>query len=112
MPVELEAGAEQEAWGLESIREAKGISLEEIATETRLKVATLRAIETADFRALPGGIYSVSYIRQYARAIGVDETNLVSFYRKQCSSGTPREEEETCQRVRQLLQTRPPLRAL
>jgi len=46
-----------------------------------LKVSTLRAIETGDFDALPGGVYNISYIRQLARAIGADEAGLVQFYR-------------------------------
>ena len=94
-----------DAWCLESIRKAKGISLDEIATETKLKLPTLRAIETGDFRALPGGLYNVSFIRQYARAIGVDEAPLVQSYQAKCSSVA---QEETCQPVLQLLQARPP----
>ena len=62
-----------EGWGVESIRKAKGISLEEISNDTKLKIRTLRAIEAGNFDELPGGIYNISYIRQYARAIGVDE---------------------------------------
>jgi len=70
-----------EGWGFESIRKAKGISLEEISNDTKLKIRTLRAIEAGNFDELPGGIYNISYIRQYARAIGVDEAGLVQFYR-------------------------------
>lgn len=104
MPVELHSASD--TWCVESIRTSKGISLEEIAMDTKLKLSTLRAIETGDFGSLPGGIYSVSYIRQYARAIGADEASLVEFYQ----SAT--HQEESCQQVRQLLQTRPPRRAL
>ena len=32
----------------------------------------LRAIEAGEFQKLPGGVYSTSYIRQYARAIEFD----------------------------------------
>jgi cytoskeletal protein RodZ len=99
-----------DAWCVESIRKAKGISLDEIATETKLKLATLQAIEAGDFHSLPGGIYNVSFIRQYARAIGVDEARLVQSYHARFSSVT--QEEETCQPVLQLLQARPPQRAL
>jgi cytoskeleton protein RodZ len=75
-----------EGWCVESMRKAKGISLEEISNETKLKVTTLRAIETGNFAELPGGIYAVSYIRQFARAIGADEGDLVQFYRARYSS--------------------------
>ncbi len=67
-------------WSLASIRQTSGISLEEIARNTKLKVTTLKAIEDANFDVLPGGIYNISYIRQYARAIGVDESALVKMY--------------------------------
>lgn len=69
-----------DTWSVESIRRTSGISLEEIARHTKLKITTLQAIEEARFDALPGGIYNISYIRQYARAIGVDEEVLVKMY--------------------------------
>jgi cytoskeletal protein RodZ len=72
-------------WSVASIRQTKGISLEEIALDTKLKVTTLKAIEDGNFDVLPGGIYNVSYIRQYARAIGADESSLVQIYRSKCS---------------------------
>jgi hypothetical protein len=68
------------SWSVASIRQTSGISLEEIARNTKLKVTTLKAIEDANFDVLPGGIYNISYIRQYARAIGADEGNLVKLY--------------------------------
>ena len=67
-------------WTVASIRQTNGISLEEIARNTKLTVTTLKAIEDANFDVLPGGIYNISYIRQYARAIGADEGNLVKLY--------------------------------
>jgi cytoskeleton protein RodZ len=68
-------------WSVASIRQTNGISLEEIARNTKLKITTLKAIEDANFDVLPGGIYNISYIRQYARAIGADEGALVKMYR-------------------------------
>lgn len=69
------------SWTVASIRETNGISLEEISRHTKLKITTLKAIEDAKFDLLPGGIYNISYIRQYARAIGADEGALVNMYR-------------------------------
>ncbi len=78
-----------ESWSVASIRQTNGISLEEIARNTKLKITTLKAIEDANFDVLPGGIYNISYIRQYARAIGADETVLLKLYQTlrpgQCS---------------------------
>ncbi len=70
-----------DGWSVAAIRNTKGISLEEIAHNTKLKVSTLKAIEDGEFDVLPGGIYNISYIRQYARAIGADEGSLVELYR-------------------------------
>ena len=72
------------SWSVASIRQTRGISLEEIARNTKLKVTTLKAIEDANFDLLPGGIYNISYIRQYARAIGADEGSLVRQYQALC----------------------------
>jgi cytoskeletal protein RodZ len=72
-----------ERWRVADIRQTKGISLEQISNLTKLRVSTLKAIEDGDFNALPGGIYNISYIRQYARAIDADETYLLHLYRLQ-----------------------------
>jgi cytoskeleton protein RodZ len=72
-----------ERWRVADIRQTKGISLEQISDLTKLRVSTLKAIEDGDFDALPGGIYNISYIRQYARAIDADESYLLHLYRLQ-----------------------------
>ncbi len=61
-------------------RREQGISLDEIANTTKISIRSLRAIEEGDFKKLPGGIYNTSYIRQYARAVDVDEYELVAVY--------------------------------
>jgi len=75
------AASPLEGWYPASIRNTKGISLEEISQNTKIKVSTLQALEEGEFDRLPGGIYNISYIRQYARAIGADEGSLVEWYR-------------------------------
>ena len=67
--------------GLATIRRNRGISLEQIAETTKINIRSLKAIEGGDFKKLPGGIYNTSYIRQYARAIDFDESELLAFYR-------------------------------
>ena len=69
-----------QSWSVASIREISGVSLEEIARNTKLRVTTLKAIEDAHFDELPGGIYNISYIRQYARAIGADAVLAASVF--------------------------------
>jgi cytoskeleton protein RodZ len=74
-------------------RRERGISLHQIASDTKISVRSLQAIEEGDFRKLPGGIYNTSYIRQYARAIEVDEFELVAVYKE--SIGAPSNPSET-----------------
>jgi cytoskeletal protein RodZ len=50
-----------------------------------LSVRQLEAIETGDFGRLPGGIYNISYIRQYAQAIQFEASELIAFYQDACA---------------------------
>jgi cytoskeletal protein RodZ len=65
---------------LPGLRETKGISLREIAETTKISLRFLQAIEDGEFAKLPGGIYNTSYIRQYARAIDFEESELLACY--------------------------------
>ncbi len=57
---------------LKHAREARGLSLGQIAKATKISVSTLEAIERDDVRKLPGGIFGRSMVRSYALAVGVD----------------------------------------
>jgi cytoskeletal protein RodZ len=59
---------EKSVLGLATVRRNRGITLQQISDATKIGVRALEAIETGDFRRLPGGIYATSYIRQYAAA--------------------------------------------
>ena len=65
---------------LKTHRERSGITLERVATVTRIRLHFLRAIEAEEFAELPGGVYDTNYIRQYARAVGYDEAELLHYY--------------------------------
>jgi cytoskeletal protein RodZ len=65
---------------LSKLRRTKGISLEEIAERTKISLRFLHAIEAEEFEKLPGGIFNTSYLRQYAEAIGFDESMLLAHY--------------------------------
>ena len=74
---------------LATIRENRGISLQQIAASTKISVRSLEAIEQGEFGKLPGGIYSTSYIRQYARAIDYDEGEILEIYRRAMNIAEP-----------------------
>jgi cytoskeletal protein RodZ len=58
----------------------RGVSLEEISSATKISIRFLEAIEREDFSKLPGGIFSRSFIRSYARFLGLDEERAVAEY--------------------------------
>jgi cytoskeletal protein RodZ len=66
--------------GLATIRRNRSVSLEQISASTKISVRLLKAIECGEFKKLPGGIYNTNYIRQYARAIDFDESELLAYY--------------------------------
>jgi cytoskeleton protein RodZ len=63
---------------LKAEREARGIRLEDIAKQTRVSVRLLGAIESERFDLLPGGVFNISFIRQYCRHVGLDEDTVVA----------------------------------
>jgi|SwirhisoilCB2_FD_contig_31_2208309_length_449_multi_4_in_0_out_0_1 cytoskeletal protein RodZ len=67
--------------GLQEIRRCKGVSLGEIAESTKISTMFLQAIESEEFKKLPGGVFDRNYLRQYAAAIGFDEAELMERYR-------------------------------
>jgi cytoskeletal protein RodZ len=75
------------ALGLPQHRGRKGLSLEQIAESTKISIRFLRAIEAEDFSTLPGGIFSTSYIRQYARAVEFDADRLLACYSDSIGEG-------------------------
>ena len=76
-------------------RRKRGVSLEQISNTTKIGMRALRAIEAGEFQKLPGGVYSTSYIRQYAKAIGVDEAQILAIYHS-CMGIKP-EPEDVCE---------------
>jgi len=67
---------------LAQIRSNRGISLQEIARSTKITLRYLEAIERGEFEKLPGGVYAMNYVRQYARVVDFDEGMLAEHCRK------------------------------
>ena len=57
---------------LRAAREAKQISLREIAETTKISVSALEALEENDVAQLPGGIFTRAFVRSYAAEVGLD----------------------------------------
>lgn len=61
---------------LREAREAAGLSLEEIATSTRIPTRHLESLETGDFSRLPAPTYTIGFAKNYAGAVGLDRAEI------------------------------------
>lgn len=61
---------------LRAAREAAGLSLEEIATSTRIPTRHLESLETSDFSRLPAPTYTIGFAKNYAGAVGLDRGEI------------------------------------
>ena len=66
----------------------RGISLEEIMATTKISRRLLQALEDEQFELLPGGIFNKSYVRSYAKCVGINEEEAVAEY-LQAAKETP-----------------------
>ena len=74
-------------------REQQGITLADIADATRIGTRFLKAIETDNFSTLPGGIFTRSFIRAYAKHVHMNEDEAIALYLQQVSEPTGDQQE-------------------
>ncbi len=86
-----EAPAQFERVGdrLRAAREAKGLSVEQVAAETRIPFRHLETIEAGNFAALPSRTYAIGFSRTYARTLGLDEREVIDQVRAELAEGDP-----------------------
>jgi transcriptional regulator with XRE-family HTH domain len=73
---------------LRRAREARGMSLDDVAGQTRIPMRHLQHIENEDWDALPAPTYAIGFARNYANAVGLDGPAIASELRD--SIGGPR----------------------
>ena len=59
-------------------RELRGVDLRDIAEATKISVRFLQALEQDRVDVLPGGIFPRSFVRQYAKHLGLDPDRMVT----------------------------------
>lgn len=70
-------------------REAMGLSLDDVATKTRVPIRHLRNIDNGDWDSLPAVTYSVGFVRSYANVVGLNGTQMGAELREQLGGGQP-----------------------
>ena len=61
---------------LRAAREGLGLSLDDVATTTRIPTRHLTSLETGDFSKLPAPTYSIGFAKSYAGAVGLDRNEI------------------------------------
>ena len=86
--------SEREAFGpnLRRIRIQRGVTLEQIAASTKVNAALWAGLERNDFSRWPAGIYARGFVRDYARAVGVDVESTVDAFCRYFPQGDRRAE--------------------
>jgi cytoskeletal protein RodZ len=74
---------------LRAAREEKGLSLEDLATQTRIPRRHLESLETADWERLPAPTYTLGFAKSYASAVGLDRTAIAEQLRAEMGGTRP-----------------------
>lgn len=84
--------SERETFGprMRRERERRGISLETIATVTNVSVELWEGFERNDLSRWPKGLFARSFVRNYAKAVGLDPVEVVEDFCRLFSLGDRR----------------------
>ena len=74
---------------LREAREASGMSIEDIAAQTRIPTRHLASLEASDWDKLPAATYSIGFAKNYAGAIGLDRNEIGEQLRAEMGGARP-----------------------
>ncbi len=77
---------------LRQAREERGISISEVAEQTRISPHYLESIERDDYKPLPGGIFNRGFVKSYAKYVDIDESEALADYASLISTNQSTEE--------------------
>jgi cytoskeletal protein RodZ len=75
-------------------RKRQGLSLDQIASQTRIQQQHLQALEEEDFASLPAKVFTKGFVRSYARSLGLDEEEALQLFLTSSSSFYERTQQE------------------
>ena len=73
---------------LTAARERKGVDLVRAERETKIRVRYLSALESGDYRDLPGAVYTKGFLRNYAIYLGLDPDDVLRQWRRERGEAT------------------------
>lgn len=72
----VEAGVPTVGEQLRAAREKMGVTLEDVAAQTRIPQRHLESIESAEWDKLPAPTYTIGFAKSYAGAVGLDRNEI------------------------------------
>lgn len=76
---------------LAGVREAAGVTLDQLAVRTHIKAAYLKAIEDLDLDLLPNRAFALGFVKTYAEALGLNPADVVARFKSDAGLGAPLE---------------------
>ncbi len=101
-PWETKGEGESASFGtwLRRQREAREISLREIAETSKISMRYLEALEDDRFDVLPAPVFARGFLREYSKVVGLDPDEVVNTYLLALSGGTEDDGETKVEPVR------------
>lgn len=69
---------------LKEARLQKGLSLDDVQEMTKIRKRYLEAIETGDYKVLPGSFYVRAFIKTYAETVGLNPDEILKGIKAMC----------------------------
>ncbi|OXS59742.1 hypothetical protein B1A99_09355 [Cohnella sp. CIP 111063] len=68
---------------LRKAREQRGYTLDDIQEYTKIRKRYLEAIETGEYKVLPGSFYVRAFVKTYAETVGLDAEEVLRLYHRE-----------------------------
>jgi cytoskeletal protein RodZ len=81
----ISLGSASVAEQLRVTRERLGLSIAQVADKIKVSPKYLQALEDGDYYKVPDGIYTLSFLRQYAQYLGLDYKKIISGFQSEKS---------------------------
>ena len=83
------------------VRETKGLTIDEVASKTRIRTDFVKALEDGNFAKLPDQVFARGFVRSYARSLGLDEDDAIHRFAQSAGAYYDKQVERERLKVRQ-----------
>ncbi len=83
------------------VRETKGLTVDDVASKTRIRPDYVKALEEGNFAKLPDQVFARGFVRSYARSLGLDEEDAMHRFIQSAGAFYDKQEERERLRLKQ-----------